>query len=109
MILVVCYLLTANHVKLGRIMNTTSHPITPRIQEKLLQEARDLFAKENQFNSEGKDIQNMAFFNSLVKPLVPETDESTDKESLSTNAPGSNTKKANESNSRNKSSRCVLS
>lgn len=46
MILVVCYLLTANHVKLGRIMNTTSHPITPRIQEKLLQEARDLFAKE---------------------------------------------------------------
>lgn len=36
---------------------------------------RNLFAKENQFNAEGKDIQNMAIFNSLVKPFVPETDE----------------------------------
>lgn len=44
MILVVCYLLTANHVKLGRIMNITSHPITPWIPEKLLQEARGTFS-----------------------------------------------------------------
>lgn len=63
---------------------------------------RNLFAKEIQFNAEGKDIQNMAIFNYLVKPFVPETDESTDKKSMSTNAPGSNTKKANESNRRNK-------
>lgn len=98
----------ANRAKLGNIVHIRSHPITPSIEENLLKEARDLLAKEKDFKAEGKDAQEMDIDNSLFKVLVPETEETTQKQRNSWKVAGNVIMAANGFKRKNKSTSCVL-
>ncbi|XP_078310024.1 uncharacterized protein LOC144618182 [Crassostrea virginica] len=98
----------ANRVKLGTIIHISTHPITPGIEESLIQEATDLITKERQLTAEGQDAMEMGVENLLFKNFVPETSESSQNPRHRFRTAGRVVMAANALKKNQKSSSCVV-
>lgn len=101
-------LIPANRVKLGTIVHISTHPITPGIEESLIQEATDLIYKERQLTAEGQDAMEMGVENLLFKNFVPETSESSQNPRHRFRTAGRVVMAANALKKNQKSSSCVV-